>query len=439
MTEQESAQQQPVVAVVLSGAAARGAFQAGALAELLPVLAEAGLTPSIVLGTSAGAINATLYGAKADLPAERVASELEDVWRRMSNSNVFLPIGLGAIRPAIQFTSGFVLGLGRGTTSLLDTLPLHVTARRELDTRRLHANIADDSPVSTVGVIATRVPPAAPDTFDGTSSARTVLFLDERTPSHYTGDTTRAISVAHGRLLAEHVIASAAIPVAFPPQRVTEPPEEEGWYIDGGVRLNAPLKPAIDLGATHIIVISATSIGYGPQSPPDLGRTAPDTADTGAQVLNAVLADRLTEDVIAIERTNRLVRHNDELGVEPPPRRTGTAPYREVKFATITPQPGEMGRLASCVHRKRTTGWRAGLELDNRLLGRAFRGLGDSAGRRELLSYLFFDEDYFAESISVGRRAAREALAGGWRTEPGRTNTPIGPEPPRRDPLRVVG
>ncbi len=42
------------------------------------------------------------------------------------------------------------------------------------------------------------------------------------------------------------------------------------------------------------------------------------------------------------------------------------------------------------------------------------RGAGDAVGRRELLSYLFFDEDYFAESIELGRTVAAEAYARGW-------------------------
>ena len=52
--------QPPTVAVVLTGAAARGAFQAGALATIVPELEKRGLRPSIYLWASAGAINAAL-------------------------------------------------------------------------------------------------------------------------------------------------------------------------------------------------------------------------------------------------------------------------------------------------------------------------------------------------------------------------------------------
>lgn len=425
------------VAVVLSGAAARGAFQAGALAELLPVLQREGLTPEVVLGTSAGAINAALYGSLSHLGGVRAGSELEDVWRRMDHSNVFRPIPVGAIRPTIQFGSGFLLGLGRGTTSLLDTAPLTHTATRELDTGRLRANIAGDGTVSKVGVIATRIPPAT--TRLGTSSGHTVMFLDERERSDYEGDEDRALAVARGALGPEHVVASAAIPIAFPPQLITEPSSVAGWYGDGGVRLNAPLKPAISLGATHIIVISATSTEHHPDIPPTPGVVPPDAGDTGAQVMNAMLADRLIEDLRTIERTNRLVRHAADNNMPPLPSRSGGT-YEKIRFATIAPAPGEMGRLATSVHDDKTGGLRGARELDNWILGRALRGIGDSTGRRELLSYLLFDEDYFEASLDIGRLAARAALESGWRTEPDEPNEPItSPATPTGPQVRIAG
>ena len=69
------------VAVVLSGAGARGAFQAGALAELMPALEREGLAPTIWLGTSAGSINTVLWGSAAHLGAEAAAEEMLGVWR----------------------------------------------------------------------------------------------------------------------------------------------------------------------------------------------------------------------------------------------------------------------------------------------------------------------------------------------------------------------
>ena len=148
-------------------------------------------------------------------------------------------------------------------TSLLDTTPLQRTAQRALATDQLAANIADGL-LSAVGVTATRMP-ADPDvTVAGSASGRSVLFLDEQVPGGYTGDTSRALDVVRGAITAEHVVASSAIPVAFPPVAISQPEQAAAWYVDGGVRLNTPLHPAVGLGASRIVLVSATATHVRP-------------------------------------------------------------------------------------------------------------------------------------------------------------------------------
>lgn len=59
-----------------------------------------------------------------------------------------------------------------------------------------------------------------------------------------------------GPINAQHVLASAAIPLGFPGVRVDSPAPGAGWYVDGGLRLNAPLPPAIALGVTRNLMLA---------------------------------------------------------------------------------------------------------------------------------------------------------------------------------------
>ncbi len=401
------------VAVVLSGAAARGAFQAGALAEIIPVLESQGLTPTIWLGTSAGSINATLFAAELHRGASAAAARVLEVWSSMSDDDVYrslLPFSLA--RSALQYATGAVLERGPGLTSLLNTAPLQRTAAELLPTAQLAANVRGGV-VSAVGVVATRMPADTDAGLCGAASGRSVVFLDEQLPGAYEGDPDRALDVVRTQVAAEHVMASSAIPVGFPPVQISAPEAAAAWYVDGGVRLNAPLHPAVGLGAGKILLVSATSTRYPPPPIPAAPGRIPDSADAAAQVLHAVLADRTTEDLDLLRRTNRLVEQAGSAG-RVLTRRSG-GELRPIDVMAVCPAPGKLGRIASEVHARRTSGLGFLRETDNWLLGRIIRGAGDAVGRRELLSYLFFDEQYFAAGIELGRRCAASALAGGWQ------------------------
>ncbi len=51
------------VGLVLAGGGARGAYEVGALSVLLPALEEAGQRPTVLVGTSVGAINIAYFAA----------------------------------------------------------------------------------------------------------------------------------------------------------------------------------------------------------------------------------------------------------------------------------------------------------------------------------------------------------------------------------------
>ena len=404
------------VAVVLTGAAARGAFQAGALAHLIPALAGQGLLPTIWVGTSAGSINATLWAAALHQGTQAAGQHVVEVWRAMSDDDVYrslLPFALA--RTGLQYARGALFDRGPGTTSLLDTTSLQRTAAEVLDTGQLATNVADGL-LGSIGVATTRMPTDSDYETVGAASGRSALFLHEQHPGDYPGDPDRALDVVRGPITAEHVLASSAIPVAFPPIRISTPEQAAGWYVDGGVRLNAPLQPAAGLG--------------GHPHPADLRHSHHLRPATGTRPGRAHPGHRRRRRPGAPRRAGRPDGRGpghpatDQPPGRPNPRRrpTGPAvrpqrhPLPAHQVMDVSPPPGAMGTLAAEVFAKRTDGLGWLTENDNWLLGRLIRGGGDAVGRRELLSYLFFDEQYFTASIELGRTAAATALNTGWRT-----------------------
>ena len=96
------------------------------------------------MGTSAGSINAALWGAALHRGASAAAEEVVGVWEQMSDDDVFRPLlPFTALRSGLQYATGALLERGPGMTSLLDTTPLQRTADRSLRTEQLATNIAD--------------------------------------------------------------------------------------------------------------------------------------------------------------------------------------------------------------------------------------------------------------------------------------------------------
>ena len=149
-----------------------------------------------------------------------------------------------------------------------------------------------------------------------------------------TPDRDADVDYAKTTLRSEHVMASAAIPVAFRPVHVEAPPKQRGWYIDGGVKLNAPIKPALALGADRVVVVATTPDPAGPHASP-VSPGSPDVFDAGTVVMHALLVDRMSDDIRALRRVNTLVsaargRHAERVprDSQPVPRPAEAGPHQ---------------------------------------------------------------------------------------------------------------
>jgi NTE family protein len=196
----------PKTAFVLAGGGSFGAVQVGMLRELV----AAGVVPDFVVGSSVGAINGA-YFAGASTP-EGVA-QLEAIWRGLRRRDVFPVTWRG------------VLGLIARRDYLIDPVGLRTLLEQRLPYRNL-----EDAAIP-IHVVAT-------DVLDGGT-----------------------VKLSAGPA-AEAVLASCAIPAAFPPVRIGE-----RRLMDGGVASNTPISTAVELGAGRVIVLPA-GFACALESPP---------------------------------------------------------------------------------------------------------------------------------------------------------------------------
>ena len=180
-------------AFVFAGGGSLGAVQVGMLRELM----HAGVSADLVLGSSVGAMNAAYF---AGAPHAAGVNKLEEVWRGLRRHDVF----------PVTFRS--VLGFMGGADNLIDPSNLRKLIERNIP----FANL-EDAPIP-VHVVATNLGGAA-------------------------------VCLSSGPAV-EALLASAAIPAAFPSVRIGE-----HYLIDGAVGSNTPILTAADLGATRIIVL----------------------------------------------------------------------------------------------------------------------------------------------------------------------------------------
>lgn len=385
------------IGVVLAGGGARGAYEAGALSVLLPALAERGQRPTVFIGTSAGALNAVLFAAHAHRPATEAAAAALAVWRKVGRAQVIKPILSSGLNAGLRYF-GQLLRLPVTLTSVLDAAPLQDTLTTELDWQQLHRNASQPEVLAAVAVVATSC-----------TSGRSTVFVEGAAAGELADcDDERALDYVPTPLATAHVMASAAIPVLFPPIQVDRPAASRGWYIDGGVRLNVPIKPAVALGVSRAIIIATDPLTHSQPAVGDPG-PAPDIYTAVAEVIHAALVDRMVEDVRTLGRVNELLLGCP--GMTPPPRAGKDRSHRPIPYLFVGPAlPGQLGKMAHVAISRRYGGgkWlRNGIDfpLLHQLIG------GARQARSELLSYLFFEHSFIEAAIEMGQRDAARMLA----------------------------
>ena len=268
--------------------------------------------------------------------------------------------------------------------SLLDSRPLGSTMEQRLDWDQLDRNLRGAGWVHTAGVVATSC-----------ARGRGTVFVQGK--NLVTPKRDAEVDYAKTTLRSEHVMASAAIPVAFRPVLIEAPPKQRGWYIDGGVKVNAPIKPALALGVDRVAAVATTPDPAGrhaaSQSPAE-----PDIFDAATVVMHALLVDRMADDIRALRRVNTLVSAG---------RSRTPGGYRAIPNLYLgPPKPGLISDTANDVFSSRYSGIKRPFS-DLGLLGRLLAGTRENHG--ELLSFVFFDREFHKALIELGAKHACHA------------------------------
>jgi NTE family protein len=348
----------------------------------------------IISGTSAGSINAGLLAAYADRPGERGAL-LARQWTSLSLEDV------------VRLAPGEILHvatrmLGRGSRAgerrrggVLDPSGIERIVRGSIPFEAIDDHLRAGR-LAALSISTTHV-----------ASGRTVIFVQRREAGipRWGGDPTMVARSC--RVRAEHVLASAAVPLLFPAVEI-----DGEFYCDGGLRQNVPLSPARRLGADGLIVVNPRYIRDDGPTPPEIAeqreREYPDPLFVFGKAMNALLLDRIENDIRRLEKLNAVLaagerrfgpdfgtQLNEELG------RGGESALRPLDVVYIRASE-DIGVLAADYVRspefaKRVPG----------LLGRGLRRIGEGESEADLLSYVLFDGAFAGRLIEIGRSDAR--------------------------------
>lgn len=353
-------------AIVMTGGGARGAYQVGLLRFLARTYPD--LRFRIISGVSAGAVNAA-HLAQHHGTFQQAVDELTNLWMALVPDTVFRvdspSLLWSVVRSSAQLMGG---GASKSTLrGLVETAPL-----QELLTEALSP--VDNELTGIQYNLNRGVLSAVAISTTSYTTGQSVTWIQGRDIAPWERPNRRAVKT---KIDVAHVMASAALPILFPAVQIGP-----AWYGDGGIRLSAPLSPALHLGAHKILAVSNRYVRTNVEA----GRVEVVGYPPPAQVLgvlyNAVFLDLIDQDALRLERMNRV------LAKVPEEEREG---MRVVDLLVVRPSR-DLGRLARYYEPKLPT---------------TFRFLTRGWGTRQttspdLLSMMMFQPDYIRRLIELG-------------------------------------
>ncbi len=214
-------------------------------------------------------------------------------------------------------------------------------------------------------------------------SGKSYLFIQGK-EGHPVWNRVRRVTLAT-EITVDHVCASAAIPIVFPPVKLVTP-AGPAFFGDGCARLQQPLSPAIRLGAHKLLAIGVRCEKSERQRE-TAGENDPTLAQIAGVLFNVMFLDHLTTDIEHLERLNRLLAG----GRMRQPHADGPEEVRPIAVLAVTPSV-DLSRVAE-QHQGDMP------YLIQHFIG----GLGrDTASCADLMSYLLFTSKYTRALVEIG-------------------------------------
>ena len=361
------------VGLLLMGGGARAAYQVGVLVGIREILGESRSNPfKILLGTSAGALNASMLAGYAKNWHQGVY-EMEYIWRTLRSSEVYETslgkISLSGSKWIMLFMFGWLLK--RRPKSFLNNTPLANTLNEVIRFDEIDSAIQNGD-IDTLAVTASSY----------NQSGHWVFFQANRSKSIYEKkiDHRNALQT---KIENSHLLASCALPFIFPAEPLWIGTRKE-YFGDGSIKQTSPLSPLIHLGADKILVIGCeTSHSRESQTVkyPSIGAIA-------GHSLSSMFYSALDTDIAQVHKINHAIDQLDS------PHREKTG-FRRIE--TLLSNPSfSIQDLA---------------EKYARTLPKPIYTLikvigGTSGAGAEIVSYLLFEKEFLSALIDLGKEDA---------------------------------
>ncbi len=390
MTQTISLNRPRRTAVILSGGGARGAYEVGVLWYVFDELSRIRGRPpqvDIICGTSVGAINGCYLAAHLADPVLGMR-RLVHLWSELELTRV---LGFG-FRQVVSLPR-LLIGGGNDGTGLFDLTPMADLVGREISWRAL-ARTLRKRKLRALTVSTTEV-----------GTGRTVVFMQTSPDTNIPAQAPPRTLFRADHIGPHHALASAAIPLLFPPVRI-----DDQLYLDGGLRQNTPIAPSLRLGATHVLAIGSSREVRGVVAREEGSQAlrSPGATFLLGKVLNAFLLDHIDVDIELLTRLNHVLKDGAAKfgpgfhdALNDAARSRGAPAYEYVNCLTVRPSE-DIGRLASAHVRKGQ--FLGNPLLTKRVLNLLDFGVGDEA---DLASYLLFDGKFCRQLIELGRSDAQ--------------------------------